>query len=207
MKTEEQIFKAIEKSFRKECLGVSITRREFIKNAIEEPIKKFFVDTSGMYEIPALDSEDAKDVSEQQFAYMMKYNSNVNFRNASAAYLLQTSIGETQHGILQKAVFKYAELKDDTAFLQWVFANHKLANVSVVCTDTTNRLNSFLTNLYKDYVDGMKQVSEEKKKKAAAAEEAKAAAAAVSVMSDEEINKQIELMLEEKAKRAAAAVN
>ena len=108
---------------------------------------------------------------------------------------------------MQKAVFKYAELKDDTAFLQWVFANHKLANVSVVCTDTTNRLNSFLTNLYKDYVDGMKQVSEEKKKKAAAAEEAKAAAAAVSVMSDEEINKQIELMLEEKAKRAAAAAN
>lgn len=209
MKTEEQIAKAIEKTFKKECLGVSLTRREFIKDTIETPIKKFFNDFSGTYNIPKDGTKDAKELSNEQLYYMKKFNANVEFRNVSAEYLLRTSIGNTQHGILQQSVFKYAEMKDDTSFLQWVFSNGKLENVSVVCTDTTTRLNSFLSNLYKDYVEGKKQLNEEKAAKAAAAEEAKAAAAAVEVMSDEDINKQIALMLEEKAKRekAKAAAN
>lgn len=208
MKTEEQIAKAIEKTFKKECLGVSLTRREFIKDTIETPIKKFFDEVTGKYR-EEFDKKERDEITPTQKAYMKKFNANVDFRNASADYLLATSIGATQHGILQQSVFKYAEMKDDTSFLQWVFSNGKLENVSVVCTDTTTRLNSFLSNLYKDYVEGKKQLSEEKAAKAAAEEEAKAAAAAVEVMSDEDINKQISLMLEEKAKRekAKAAAN
>ena len=208
MKTEEQIAKAIEKTFKKECLGVSLTRREFIKDTIETPIKKFFDEFTGKYR-EDFDRKELNEITPTQKAYMKKFNASVDFRNASADYLLATSIGATQHGILQQAVFKYAEMKDDTSFLQWVFSNGKLENVSVVCTDTTTRLNSFLSNLYKDYIEGKRQLSEEKAAKAAAAEEAKAAAAAVEVMSDEDINKQIALMLEEKAKRekAKAAAN
>lgn len=206
MKTEEQIAKAIEKAFSKECKGVAITRREFIKDNISDPLDKFFNKANGKYR-EDLTAKECNEITPTQRAYMKKYNANVDFRNASADYLLATSIGATQHGILQKAVFKYADFKNDTGFLQWVFSNHKLENVSVVCTDTTTRLNSFLNNLYKDYVDGMKKVSADKAEKAAKAAEAKAAAAAVEVMTDEEIAKQIALFKAEADRRKAAAAN
>lgn len=204
MKTEKQIEKAIEKAFSKECNGVAITRREFIKENISDPLDKFFDKEKGMFR-GDLTEKEWNELSEVQVCYLRKFNSNVDFRNASADYLLATSIGETQHGILQKAVFKYADFKNDTGFLQWVFNNHKLENVSVVCTDTTTRLNSFLNNLYKDYIDGMKKVSADKAEKAAKAEEAKAAAAAVRVMSDEEIQAQIAALMKEAAERKKAA--
>lgn len=204
MKTEKQIEKAIEKAFSKECNGVAITRREFIKENISDPLDKFFDKEKGMFR-GDLTEKEWNELSEVQVCYLRKFNSNVDFRNASADYLLATSIGETQHGILQKAVFKYADFKNDTGFLQWVFNNHKLENVSVVCTDTTTRLNSFLNNLYKDYIDGMKKVSADKAEKAAKAEEAKAAAAAVKVMSDEEIQAQIAALMKEAAERKKAA--
>lgn len=204
MKTEKQIENAIIKAFSKECEGVAITRREFIKDNVSDPIDKFFDKASGKYR-EDLDKKERDEITPTQRAYMKKFNSNVDFRNASADYLLATSIGATQHGILQKAVFKYADLKSDTGFLQWVFSNHKLENVSVVCTDTTTRLNSFLNNLYKDYIDGMKQMTADKAEKAAKAAEAKAAAAAVKVMSDEEIQAQIAALMKEAAERKAAA--
>ena len=206
MKTEKQIEKAIEKAFSKECNGVAITRRDFIKDNVSDPIDKFFDKASGKYR-EDLDKKERDEITPTQRAYMKKFNSNVDFRNTSADYLLATPIGATQHGILQKAVFKYADFKNDTSFLQWVFNNHKLENVSVVCTDTTTRLNSFLNNLYKDYIDGMKKVSADKAEKAAKAEEAKAAAAAVEVMSDEEIAKQIALFKAEAERRKKAAAN
>lgn len=205
MKTEKQIESAIIKAFSKECEGVSITRREFIKENISAPLDKFFDKDSGKYRTELTDKE-WDDLSEIQVCYLRKFNSNVEFREASADYLLATSIGATQHGILQKAVFKFADLKTDTGFLQWVFNNHKLENVSVVCTDTTTRLISFLNNLYKDYIDGMKQVTADKAEKAAKAAAAKAAAAAVKVMTDEEIQAQIAALLKESAERKKAAV-
>lgn len=206
MKTEKQIESAIIKAFSKECDGVAITRREFIKNNISAPLDKFFDKTSGKYRTDLKD-KDWDDLTDIQVCYLRKFNANIEFREASADYLLATSIGATQHGILQKAVFKYADLKNDTSFLQWVFNNHKLENISVVCTDTTTRLVSFLNNLYKDYIDGMKQVTADKAAKAAKAEEAKAAAAAVKVMSDEEIQAQIAVLMKEAAKRKKAAEN
>ena len=206
MKTEKQIEKAIEKAFSKECNGVAITRREFIKENVSDPLDKFFDKVRGKYR-EDLTAKECNEITPTQRAYMKKYNANADFRNASANYLLATSIGATQHGILQKAVFKYADFKNDTGFLQWVFNNHKLENVSVVCTDTTTRLNSFLNNLYKDYIDGMKKVSADKAEKAAKAEEAKAAAAAVKVMSDEEIQAQIAALMKEAAERKKAAAN
>lgn len=206
MKTEKQIEKAIEKAFFKECDGVAINRRDFIKENVSDPLDKFFDKVSGKYR-EDLTAKECNDITPTQNAYMKKYNANVDFRNASADYLLATSIGATQHGILQKAVFKYADFKNDTGFLQWVFNNHKLESVSVVCTDTTTRLNSFLNNLYKDYTDGMKKVSTDKAEKAAKAEEAKAAAAAVEVMTDEEIAKQIALFKAEAERRKKAAAN
>lgn len=206
MKTEKQIESAIVKAFSKECEGVAITRREFIKDNISTPIEKFFDKTCGKYRTD-LTEKDWESLTDTQVCYLRKFNTNVEFREASADYLLATSIGATQHGILQKAVFKYADLKNDTSFLQWVFNNHKLENVSVVCTDTTTRLVSFLNNLYKDYVDGMKQVTADKAEKAAKAAEAKAAAAAVKVMSDEEIQAQIAALMKEAAERKKAAAN
>jgi hypothetical protein len=204
MKTEKQIESAIVKAFSKECEGVAITRREFIKDNISTPIDKFFNKAIGKYR-EDLDKNERDEITPTQRAYMQKFNANVDFRNASADYLLATSIGATQHGILQKAVFKFADLKTDTGFLQWVFNNHKLESVSVVCTDTTTRLVSFLNNLYKDYVDGMKQVTADKAEKAAKAAEAKAAAAAVKVMSDDEIQAQIAALMKEAAERKKAA--
>lgn len=206
MKTEKQIESAIVKAFSKECNGVAITRREFIKENVSDPLDKFFDKVSGKYR-EDLTAKECNEITPTQRAYMKKYNANVDFRNASADYLLATSIGATQHGILQKAVFKYADFKNDTGFLQWVFNNHKLENVFVVCTDTTTRLNSFLNNLYKDYIDGMKKVSADKAEKAAKAEEAKAAAAAVEVMTDEEIAKQIAIFKAEAERRKKAAAN
>nr|DAW56463.1 MAG TPA: hypothetical protein [Caudoviricetes sp.] len=204
MKTEKQIESAIIKAFSKECEGVAITRREFIRDNISTPLDKFFDKSEGKYRTDLKD-KDWGDLNDVQVCYLRKFNTNVEFREASADYLLATSIGATQHGILQKAVFKYADLKTDTGFLQWVFNNHKLDSVSVVCTDTTTRLVSFLNNLYKDYVDGMKQVTADKAEKAAKAAEAKAAAAAVKVMSDEEIQAQIAALMKEAAERKKAA--
>lgn len=204
MKTEKQIENAIIKAFSEECDGVAITRREFIKDNISTPIDKFFDKTIGKYR-EDLTAKECNEITPTQRAYMQKFNANVDFRSASADYLLATSIGTTQHGILQKAVFKFADLKTDTGFLQWVFNNHKLESVSVVCTDTTTRLVSFLNNLYKDYVDGMKQVTADKAEKAAKAAAAKAAAAAVKVMSDEEIQSQIDALMKETAERKKAA--
>ena len=206
MKTEKQIESAIIKAFSKECEGVAITRREFIKDNVSDPIDKFFDKATGKYR-EDLDKKERDEITPTQIAYMKKFNSNVDFREASADYLLATSIGATQHGILQKAVFKFADLKTDTGFLQWVFNNHKLESVSVVCTDTTTRLVSFLNNLYKDYIDGMKQVTADKAAKAAKAEEAKAAAAAVKVMTDEEIQAQIAALLKEAEERKKAATS
>ena len=204
MKTEKQIESAIIKAFSKECEGVAITRREFIKENISTPLEKFFDKDTGKYRTELTDKE-WDELSDVQVCYLRKFNSNVEFREASADYLLATSIGATQHGILQKAVFKFADLKTDTGFLQWVFNNHKLENVSVVCTDTTTRLVSFLNNLYKDYIDGMKQVTADKAEKAAKAAAAKAAAAAVKVMTDEEIQAQIAALVKEAAERKKAA--
>ena len=128
MKTEKQIESAIVKAFSKECEGVAITRREFIKDNISTPIDKFFNKAIGKYR-EDLDKNERDEITPTQRAYMQKFNANVDFRNASADYLLATSIGATQHGILQKAVFKFADLKTDTGFLQWVFNNHKLESV------------------------------------------------------------------------------
>ena len=205
MKTEKQIESAIVKAFSKECDGVAITRREFIKDNISAPLDKFFDKASGKYRTD-LNDKEWDELTDAQVCYLRKFNSNVDFRESSADYLLATSIGATQHGILQKAVFKFADLKTDTGFLQWVFNNHKLESVSVVCTDTTTRLVSFLNNLYKDYIDGMKQVTADKAAKAAKAEEAKAAAAAVKVMSDEEIQAQIAVLVKEAEERKKAAL-
>lgn len=200
MKTEEQIAKAIEKSFSKECKGISITRSEFIRNNIAAPLEKFFDSTIGKYRTN-LNAKEASEISATQNAYMNKFNANVDFRNASADYLLDTSIGSMQRGVLQQAIFKYADLKEDTEFLQWVFSNHKLESVSAVCTDTTTRLNSFLTNLYKDYVSGKKEANKKKEAAKAAKAEAKAAAEAINVMSDDELDKKLAEFLAEKKKR------
>lgn len=204
MKTEKQIENAIVKAFSKECDGVAITRREFIKDNISAPLDKFFDKAIGKYRTN-LNDKEWDELTDAQVCYLRKFNSNADFREVSADYLLATSIGATQHGILQKAVFKFADLKTDTGFLQWVFNNHKLESVSVVCTDTTTRLVSFLNNLYKDYIEGMKQVTADKAAKAAKAEEAKAAAAAVKVMTDEEIQAQIEALIKESEERKKAA--
>ena len=100
MKTEKQIESAIIKAFSKECDGVAITRREFIKDNISTPIDKFFDKNIGKYR-EDLTAKECNEITPTQRAYMKKFNANVDFRNASANYLLATSIGATQHGILQ----------------------------------------------------------------------------------------------------------
>ena len=108
---------------------------------------------------------------------------------------------------MQRAIKEFAELKEDFDFLVWVAKNHKLQEISDICTDTETRLLSFLNNLYATYISGKnaarKAASEKKAAKAAA--KARLENADTSVLSDSEFEKMVAKMRadREKAKKAA----
>lgn len=183
MKTNEQIERAIISKFANDVLGVSAIKEEHVNN-----------------QLAVSDSELAAAAAKKAAAAAYKKVEN--------EYLLRTNLGDIQTNILQRAIKEFAELKEDFDFLVWVAKNHKLQEISDICTDTETRLISFLNNLYATYISGKnaarKAASEKKAAKAAA--KARLENADTSVLSDIEFEKMVAKMREdrEKAKKAAA---
>ena len=183
MKTNEQIERAIISKFANDVLGVSAIKEEHVNN-----------------QLAVSDSELAAAAAKKAAAAA--------YKKAENNYLLRTNLGDIQTNILQRAIKEFAELKEDFDFLVWVAKNHKLQEISDICTDTETRLISFLNNLYATYISGKnaarKAASEKKAAKAAA--KARLENADTSVLSDSEFEKMVAKMREdrEKAKKAAA---
>ena len=183
MKTNEQIERAIISKFANDVLGVSAIKEEHVNN-----------------QLAVSDSELAAAAAKKAAAAA--------YKKAENEYLLRTNLGDIQTNILQRAIKEFAELKEDFDFLVWVAKNHKLQEISDICTDTETRLISFLNNLYATYISGKnaarKAASEKKAAKAAA--KARLENADTSVLSDSEFEKMVAKMREdrEKAKKAAA---
>ena len=125
------------------------------------------------------------------------------YKKAENEYLLRTNLGDIQINILQRAVKEFAILKEDFDFLLWVASNHKLQQITDICTDTETRLMSFLNNTYATYISGKNAAKKaaNEKKAARAAAKAQLESANVTAMSDEEFEAAIKKM---KAARAAA---
>lgn len=185
MKTNEQIESAIISKFANDVLGVSAIKEEHVNN-----------------QLAVSDSELAIAAAKKAAAAAAAYKRTEN------EYLLRTNLGDIQTNILQRAVREFSDLKEDFDFLVWVAKNHKLQEISDICTDTETRLLSFLNNLYATYISGKnaarKAASEKKAAKAAA--KARLENADTSVLSDSEFEKMVAKMRadREKAKKAAA---
>lgn len=185
MKTNEQIESAIISKFANDVLGVSAIKEEHVNN-----------------QLSVSDSELSIAAAKKAAAAAAAY------KKAENDYLLRTNLGDIQTNILQRAIKDFAELKEDFDFLVWVAKNHKLQEISDICTDTETRLLSFLNNLYAAYISGKnaarKAASEKKAAKAAA--KARLENADTSALSDSEFEKMVAKMRvdREKAKKAAA---
>ena len=179
MKTNEQIENAIVAKFANDVLGVSAIKEEHVNN-----------------QLSVSDSELA-------IAAAKKAAAAAAYKKAENVYLLRTNLGDIQMNILQRAVKEFAILKEDFDFLLWVASNHKLQQITDICTDTETRLMSFLNNIYADYISGKNAAKKaaNEKKAARAAAKAQLESANVTAMSDEEFEAAIKKM---KAARAAA---
>lgn len=184
MKTNEQIESAIISKFASDVLGVSAIKEEHVNN-----------------QLSVSDSELA-------IAAAKKAAAAAAYKKAENEYLLRTNLGDIQTNILQRAIKEFAELKEDFDFLVWVAKNHKLQEISDICTDTETRLLSFLNNLYATYISGKNAARKaaNEKKAAKAAAKARLENADTSVLSDSEFEKMVAKMRadREKAKKAAA---
>lgn len=179
MKTNEQIESAIVAKFANDVLGVSAIKEEHVNN-----------------QLSVSDSELA-------IAAAKKAAAAAAYKKAENEYLLRTNLGDIQTSILQRAVREFSDLKEDFEFLVWVAENHKLQQITDICTDTETRLMSFLNNIYADYISGKNAAKKaaSEKKAARAAAKAQLESANVTAMSDEEFEAAIKKM---KAARAAA---
>lgn len=180
---------------------------EQIENVI---ISMFDVDVLGVFTIKKEHVDAQLDIADSELAIAAakKAAAAATYKDTENEYLLRTNLGDIQMNILQRALKEYAVLKEDIDFLVWVSSNHKLANVSEICTDTTTRLLSFLNNLYADYVAGRNAAKKaaSEKKAAAAAAKAKLLNADTSALSDDDFDAMIKQMKadREKAKKADA---
>ena len=185
MKTNEQIKSAIISKFANDVLGVSAIKEEHVNN-----------------QLSASDSE-------LSIAAAAKAAAAAAYKKAENDYLLRTNLGEIQTNILQRAIKEFAELKEDFDFLVWVAKNHKLQEISDVCTDTEKRLLSFLNNLYAAYISGKNAARKaaNEKKAAKAAAKARLENADTGVLSDSEFEKMVAKMRTDREKAKKAAVN
>ena len=185
MKTNEQIESAIISKFANDVLGVSAIKEEHVNN-----------------QLSASDSE-------LSIAAAAKAAAAAAYKKAENDYLLRTNLGEIQTNILQRAIKEFAELKEDFDFLVWVAKNHKLQEISDVCTDTEKRLLSFLNNLYAAYISGKNAARKaaNEKKAAKAAAKARLENADTGVLSDSEFEKMVAKMRTDREKAKKAAVN
>ena len=184
MKTNEQIEDAIVAKFANDVLGVSAIKEEHVNNQL------------------------AVSDSELAIAAAKKAAAAAAYKKAENEYLLRTNLGDIQMNILQRAVKEFAILKEDFDFLLWVASNHKLQQITDICTDTETRLMSFLNNIYADYISGKNAAKKaaNEKKAAKAAAKARLENTDTTVLSDAEFEKMVAKMREEreKAKKAAA---
>lgn len=184
MKTNEQIESAIISKFADDVLGVSAIKEEHVNT-----------------QLSVSDSELA-------IAAAKKAAAAAAYKETENEYLLRTNLGDIQTNILQRAVREFSDLKEDFDFLVWVAKNHKLQEISDICTDTETRLLSFLNNLYATYTSGKnaakKAASEKKAAKAAA--KARLENADTSALSDSEFEEMVAKMRadREKSKKTAA---
>lgn len=184
MKTNEQIESAIISKFANDVLGVSAIKEEHVNN-----------------QLSVSDSELSIAAAKKAAAAA--------YKKAENDYLLRTNLGDIQTNILQRAIKEFAELKEDFDFLVWVAKNHKLQEISDVCTDTETRLLSFLNNLYAAYISGKNAARKaaNEKKAAKAAAKARLENADTSVLSDSEFEKMVAKMRVDREKAKKAAVN
>lgn len=184
MKTNEQIESAIISKFANDVLGVSAIKEEHVNN-----------------QLSVSDSELSIAAAKKAAAAA--------YKKAENDYLLRTNLGDIQTNILQRAIKEFAELKEDFDFLVWVAKNHKLQEISDICTDTETRLLSFLNNLYAAYISGKNAARKaaNEKKAAKAAAKARLENADTSVLSDSEFEKMVAKMRADREKAKKAAVN
>lgn len=153
MKKDEEIQSVLFKKFEDVCKGLSDVKTEFVDAQI-----------------------DNKETELSKLAAAKKAAAD-NYKAAENAYLLQTSVGETQYLVVLKAVAEFATLKEDKGFLLWVKANNVLESINEVVADTPTRLLSWINASYDSYVKGRKEANN-KKAAAAAAKAARAKALA-----------------------------
>lgn len=150
MLTKEQLERVIFSEFETLCAGVAASKSEFVTAQLDDP-------KSGL-----------------SVKYAAKKAAADEYKKAENAYLLQTSVGETQTLVLLKAAARFATEKIDKGFLLWLQSNGVLLSVDEVVTDTPTRLLSWLNNTFDAYIRGKKEAINKKK----AGEEKKAAALA-----------------------------
>ena len=185
MKTNEQIENAIVVKFANDVLGVSAIKEEHVNNQL------------------------AVSDSELAIAAAKKAAAAAAYKKAENEYLLRTNLGDIQMNILQRAVKEFAILKEDFDFLLWVASNHKLQQITDICTDTETRLMSFLNNIYADYISGKNAAKKaaNEKKAARAAAKAQSESANITAMTDEEFAAAIKKMKAAIAAAKKAAAN
>lgn len=153
MKTNEEIQSAVFAAFEELCKGVNDEKQSFVSAQLE-------IESSELSKLAAAKKAAAD-----------------NYKAAENAYLLQTSVGNSQYLVVLKAVAKFATLKEDKGFLLWIKANGVLESVNEIVADTPTRLLSWLNSTYDSYVRGRKEATN-KKAAAAAAKAARAKALA-----------------------------
>lgn len=151
--TDEEVQSILSTEFDDLCKGISDEKKEFVSSQLEDK-------GSELTKLAA-----AKKIAADKY------------KAAENAYLLRTSVGDSQYIVLLKAAAFFATLKEDKGFLMWVKANSVLNSVNEVVTDTSTRLLSWLNASYEAYVRGRKEASN-KKAAAAAAKAARAKALA-----------------------------
>lgn len=153
MRTEEQLQEELLNGFTKLCKGVSDEKQEFVKLQLKD------------------ESSELSKLAAAKKAAADAYD------RAEGAYLLQTSVGDSQYVVVLKAVAQYATAKNDKGFLMWIRDNNKLSSINELVADTPTKLLRFLNRLYKSYADGRLAANE---RKAAIAAEKAAAAKAIA---------------------------
>ena len=139
MKTNEEIQNVIFAEFETLCGGVYATKQEFVNSQLDN------------------------NKSELSVLYAAKKKASDDYNDAVNAYLLQTSVGETQTLVLLKAAATFAAEKEDKGFLLWLQANNVLLSVGEIVCDTPTRLLSWLNNTFDAYIKGKKEVLNKKK--------------------------------------------
>lgn len=148
--------------FENEVKAINAKRNEFVKAEIErqQGIK------DGLKDVTAEKAAEIAGTLGLLNAKVAKEKAMAAYKAAENAYLLEVNeeYKTAQANLILCAVMNFAQSKEDCLpFIQWVNANGKAVTASPI--DTTNRLESFLKNLYEDYIKGHIQARKTKAEK------------------------------------------